>query len=116
MGCFPGKWSIEKGNPDPYLFEINKCKVIGSFTIALISYPDCKNYEGKKVLVFEGVSEQLLYRLDEIDPHFHEEGLSPIARFAPTQRGWNYAVILCSQLELARGLHIDAECVEQNDK
>jgi len=46
----------------------------------------CTNFEGVKILVFEG---DFVLR-SVIDPHFSED-YSPIARFKPTERGMELA-------------------------
>ena len=66
----------------------------------MINYPDCINYEGNKILVFEGINYIKLYSQGSIDPHFsnNENFHSPIARFEPTDKGWSMAVKLCENL------------------
>ena len=83
-------------NPNPANFRIVRTKAIGRFLIVEIHYPDCTNFEGRKVLVYEGVTDSQIQGQKRIDPHFHKnDGISPIARFAPTQQGWEYAEKLC---------------------
>lgn len=83
-------------NPDPRNFVIRKVEQHGSFLIAEILYPDCTNFEGKKILVFKKISERQLRSLKVLDPHFCDGGhLSPIARFVPTTAGWRYARRFC---------------------
>jgi len=81
------------GNPDPKNFEIIKIHATVNYIIALIKYPNCTNYEGKKILVFTGITPSDFKRLSFIDPHFCDDGnhLSPVARFEPTARGWDMA-------------------------
>lgn len=84
------------GNPNPNKFKILKTEQVGKFLIAKIQYPDATNYEGVKVLVFEGVSDLLLRSSKKIDPHFCDGShLSPIARFEPTEKGWELAKRIC---------------------
>jgi hypothetical protein len=52
-----------------------------------INYPDAKNYNGDKILVYKNKLTQIL-SITALDPHFLEDGISPIARFEPTIRGW----------------------------
>lgn len=84
-------------NPDPTRFDIKKTERIGKFLIAEVQYPNCQNYEGNKILVFERVSEKVLRGQKSLDPHFCDslKHSSPVARFEPTARGWNYAVSFC---------------------
>lgn len=89
--------SVPLGNPVPTRFTVVRTEQCGRFTVAEIHYPDCQNYEGNKILVFEGTSVAKVRKLRSIDPHFCErkEHISPIARFAPTKRGWSNAIVFC---------------------
>lgn len=82
------------GNPDPANFKIIKCRKIRRFVIIWVNYPDSKNYEGNKILLFEGISLKRIREIKLLDPHFcdSKEHLSPVARFVPTIKGWDYAV------------------------
>jgi hypothetical protein len=46
------------------------------------------------VLVFLGQRAEEIMTRTEIDPHFREEGFSPIARFAPSIEGKTLAMAL----------------------
>lgn len=76
-------------NPNPY-----------NYLIVLINYPDCKNYEGNKVLLYKDIKIKDLKKQDSIDPHFSNNKLkhSPIARFVPTISGWQMALKLVDTL------------------
>jgi len=54
-------------------------------------YPDCTNYEGRKVMVFADENEAALRQRPTLDPHFALHG-GPVARLEPTDRGWALAV------------------------
>ncbi|MCK5613733.1 hypothetical protein KAR91_68345 [Candidatus Pacearchaeota archaeon] len=84
-------------NPDPSNYEVLKHKQYGSLLIVMLKYHDCTNYEGTKILVFEGIEILDLYKQEVIDPHFCDDVKhhSPIARFVPTEEGWEYAVRFC---------------------
>lgn len=82
--------------PDPKKFNVLKAVEHRDFVIMEIRYPNCVNYEGHKILVFKGHSVDELSKLEEIDPHFLEKGICPIARFEPTEIGWKMA---CSCVE-----------------
>ena len=93
-------------NPDPKNFNIERLSGVGKFWIAEVNYPNCTNYEGRKILLFDKMFEgkpltrrKILY-LKTLDPHFSENKkyLSPIARFEPTIRGWRMAAILAKTL------------------
>ena len=87
--------SFSSGNPNPNNFKIESAKEIYGYLILKINYPDCKNYEGNKILVFDkGVTLIDLMNQKIIDPHFsnNTKYISPIARFEPTDRGWTMAI------------------------
>ena len=74
-------------NPNPSKFKIIKIFELEN-TYAEILYPDCKNYEGLKILVFKGKVAGQLSKIKEIDPHFDDKKqLSPMARFKPDNEG-----------------------------
>jgi hypothetical protein len=87
--------TVAPGNPDPKNFTIVETDHwLGTrIIVAKINYPDCTNYEGDKILVFDDLSYDELYTLQTIDPHFCDKGHpSPIARFKPTKEGWKNAL------------------------
>lgn len=88
------------GNPDPHNFEIIKLERVGRFTIMLVQYPDCVNFEGRKILVFKTLTLGDPFRLKAIDPHFCDSGehASPVARFVPTDEGWWFATEFCKRI------------------
>lgn len=102
MGMLPG-WgrtcsSDARGaapNPDPSRYEIIQRVEEGIFTILLVRYLDCTNYDGKKILVYRGMAGRCLNGTQRLDPHFAERGASPIARFIPTSEGWHMAKLFC---------------------
>lgn len=82
-------------NPDPANYKINHHRQLGRMLLVDINYPDCTNYEGRKILVYDGVTIEQLRKQKLIDPHFseNEKYTSPVARFEPTDRGWKMAGI-----------------------
>lgn len=93
-------------NPDPRNYVIKFYRKIGDFLAVLINYPDCKNYEGNKVLVFENIDLMDLQKQGTIDPHFSNSKRyhTPIARFEPTKRGWEMARTFCFALKERDGV------------
>lgn len=85
------------GNPNPARFTIIRMQQVSRFLIAEVHYPDCQNYEGRKILVYEGITENVLQRQTSLDPHFCNSSKhpSPVARFEPSARGFKYAVSFC---------------------
>jgi len=76
--------------PDPTKFEIIKKININGYPIFMVRYEDVQNYEGVKILMYsKDFNTNLLEK--RMDPHFFDQGDSPIARFEPTEYGWNLA-------------------------
>lgn len=75
-------------NPDPKNWVILKTYENSKYTLVKVQYPDCTNYEGVKILLYQGISASNLEKLKYLDPHFCEGCISPIARFEPTELGW----------------------------
>jgi len=80
-------------NPNPRNFRIGVFESQGPYMAVRVKYPDCKNYEGDKILAFKGLNINKLMNARFIDPHFCDSGKhpSPIARFEPTNEGWRMA-------------------------
>lgn len=88
MFGFSGGSRTEPPFPNPSDFKIEKVQEIGKYTVALIKYPGCTSFEGKKILVFRCNTERVR-RMIEIDPHFDSK--SPlVARLHPED--WDAAV------------------------
>lgn len=96
------KLVIEDGNPDPNNWKILKAVEKGPYLLLMMEYPNCTNYEGKKILVFENITLIDLVNQKQIDPHFfpaNPKFKSPIARFEPTDKGWKMAEMLIVALQ-----------------
>ena len=78
----PGRWTLLK------LLEFNNAYLMK------VMYHDCTNYEGVKIMVYKG---EYVER-SELDPHFSETGIAPVARFAPTNEGMMLATKLAGSL------------------
>lgn len=80
---------INKGNPNPSKFKIIRSEQIGNNLLLEINYPDCQNYEGNKILLYENMTIEKLLLQELIDPHFsdNKKYASPLARFEPTDHG-----------------------------
>jgi hypothetical protein len=87
-------------NPNPKNFKLAYAEQYGDYLIALVHYPDCTNYEGKKLLLFKHATVKAIQEAKEIDPHFCNNGKhrSPIARFEPTPEGMLLALTLVHAL------------------
>ncbi len=81
------------GDPQPHRFKVLCMHRVGDAAVVKVKYPDCTNYEGVKVLVYENAKAfQMQVRGGLLDPHFLQGGGSPVARFEPTDRGWQMAL------------------------
>lgn len=96
---------IPKGNPDPKNYMIHRSYKSNN-TVLDVEYPNCTNYEGRKILLVIGTPN--IYDLDTLDPHFSEEerGFRLFARFEPTDRGWEIACYLADKENLVRELDV----------
>ena len=77
--CLTAPSNISASAPNPEKFEIleNESMQIGKYTIVTIVYPNCTNYEGKKILVYNTTSLDNILKRKTIDPHFEPNKLSP---------------------------------------
>lgn len=91
---------VKAPNPNPINFNIMSTVELEDtgYLIAIIEYPDCTNFEGIKLLVFNNMTAEKLKSLPEIDPHFSEEANSPIARFKPDSAGHQAAYDFCAMM------------------
>jgi hypothetical protein len=82
--------------PNPLQYEIVKDIIVNDFLIIMVVYPNCTNFEGKKILVFKGITLEKLKEQKLLDPHFSDSKkyVHPIARFVPNEMGWKMAVQL----------------------
>lgn len=76
-----------KGEPDPKLFNVLALKEFSNCHILVVHYPNCTNYEGRKVLLIAGPYDP---NLTFLDPHFTDDS-QLLARFRPTPAGLRLA-------------------------
>ncbi len=84
--------------PDIHKFNILRLLEIDDFTIVEIHYTTCHNFGGHKILVFKDLEEGEITKVTEIDPHFYPKS-KLIARFLPTEEGWDMAVDFCTLMK-----------------
>lgn len=86
-------------NPRPDNYSLVRSEVVNGHLIIELKYHDCTNYEGRKIMVYKCTLDELM-KQKLIDPHFcnNEDYFSPIARFEPTEQGWNNACALANVL------------------
>lgn len=87
----------ELPNPNPVNYRIIRSNLSDKGHLVVeILYPDCTNYEGRKILLYLNCTLEKLQAQGSIDPHFSDNPnfRSPFARFVPTSFGWDTAVKL----------------------
>lgn len=77
MGC----------KPDPYKFTIVKIEQLQNYTIVEANYDGCLSFGGNKLMLIKGIYKSF----EALDPHFLNEEYPVIARFQPTELGWDMA-------------------------
>jgi hypothetical protein len=93
--CSSSPYAEQNANPNPNNYKIIKTWSIGRHLAVHVNYPDTKNFEGDKILVYAFINteEELLRQTQaRIDPHFSRNGVSPIARFSSCNFGLNMAL------------------------
>jgi len=92
---------VELINPDPYSFTIYKKVQIGKHCVCGVTYHNCTNYEGKKILLYKDTDISQFKLVEKLDPHFSEDknGLYPFARFEPTEEGIEKAILLATLMD-----------------
>ena len=89
------------GTPNKFRWKILREYIddYDKWVVALIQYEDYYNYQGKKILVYDNIE---LYNfnknLNRLDPQFIEYEFSPVARFEPSERGWDLAIRFCERI------------------
>lgn len=86
--------------PNPLKYEIKRSVSYGNFVLLEVLYPDCTNYEGRKIMLYKDVTLKGLIKQKHLDPHFAEnkQFCSPIARFEPTEYGWRIGVKIMKEM------------------
>jgi len=80
-------------DPNPSNWSLIKRVDYNNAHVVKVQYHDCTNYEGMKIMVYKGHYNPIKHR----DPHFAETLDAPIARFEPTDEGWNNACTFARQ-------------------
>lgn len=83
-------------NPNPSRWEVLETYRTAKSCVLKVRYKDCTNYEGIKIMVYD--QNITINENQDLDPHFCKGALSPIARFKPTQKGWDLAIELANKL------------------
>ena len=77
-------------NPNPSRWTLITKKIYPNGYVLKVKYHDCTNFEGIKIMVYEGDYKEQHY----LDPHFSESNIAPVARFKPDKNGWKRANVL----------------------
>ncbi len=85
---------VGNGQPNPTNYHLERYYAGPGGTALWLRYPDCKNFEGNKILVITGT----YVAHDPMDPHFEGPSTRLIARFVPTAEGWSLAKDLVERL------------------
>ena len=87
-------------NPDPKNFKILRYQHVNGNLVIEVKYPDCTNYEGRKIMVYKNTTVDILKIQGSIDPHFcnNSRMRSPFLRTEPTAEGWQVALKLAESL------------------
>lgn len=78
---------VNNVNPDPKNFKILDSIFHEGYALLLVQYPNCTNYEGKKILLYDNTTEQQVRSWRTIDPHFGGKPGNLIARLRPDRDG-----------------------------
>jgi hypothetical protein len=93
-----GRWAKGShnvtGNPDPRKFKVLDVHQCEHGYALVVRYEGCTNFEGLKVMVFNGEYKPTTY----LDPHFKDYGCSPLARFRPDEDGWISACLMTERI------------------
>ena len=106
-GCNPSQEKPPKfPNPDPLEWSVLNSFEENGYLLVELRYPDCTNYEGKKIMLYQGVKLNELKQQKRIDPHFSDNPNfhSPIARFEPTWKGWQTGLLLMKNLYMVKSI------------
>lgn len=98
---YVSKVPVDPAMPDPHKYEIERHNMTGQFLSVQIRYPNCTNYEGRKILIYYGITIEKLIEQKYIDPHFSDNPKYkfPIARFEPTDNGWLMALLFTARMK-----------------
>jgi hypothetical protein len=77
--------------PNSANYKIERAEVYNNNTVVQVRYPDCPDFNGKKILVFRGYQMVVLMNTNRLDPQFSLTS-NLIAQFLPTDDGWAMAV------------------------
>ena len=94
-------------NPDPWNWYLVRAhhmvatSACNNWVLIEVVYPDCKNYEGRKIMLYKNCTAHDLEKQKHLDPHFssNKKFHTPFARFEPTEAGWAAGIEMLRHLE-----------------
>ncbi len=86
------KSSLQKFDPDPANFTVERVEEVNGNLIVFAKYPNCPTFNGFKLLLIKGLE----YNKYRLDPHLLGNGHPVIARFEPNPKGYELAK-LCAE-------------------
>lgn len=91
MGASCMGWSdhIELSPYVPSSYIVRKRVQVGRAFVLKVWYREATNCDGNKILVYKGFYRDFIK--EKPDPYFQEES-GPVARFHPSQEGWEHAL------------------------
>jgi hypothetical protein len=92
------EYVYRSGNPVATNYKIVKSKSFYDWCVIKIVYPDCNNYEGNKICVYNYHLAKILSH-NKLDPHFSQNDIAPFARLEPTEKGWAAAIGLIKLMQ-----------------
>lgn len=99
-------------NPDVTRWHILKIETVNNHLILEVLYPNCTNFEGRKLMMFaHGVTLDMIVVQRTLDPHFAKAVAPPyfpVARFSPDANGWVMARLAATFTpEKPAGIRVD---------
>ena len=82
-------------NPNPHKFTLMNIYNSEKYMLVTVNYDDAVTYGGNKILIFKREDEDEVLGMikgKNLDPHFLEDRLSPIARFPASDEGIKIAM------------------------
>ncbi len=80
--------------PDPHNFTVLRWELVQGNTIVLALYPGSLTFHGQKLMLLRGEHTEFT----TLDPHFLDEEYAVVARFIPTDKGWEMARMCAANL------------------
>jgi hypothetical protein len=93
LGTSDNTYYSKTPEPDPNIFKIIRKEMFSCCEILEVKYGGCTTFDGVKLLLIKDH-----YTGGILDPHLLGDNHIVIARFEPTQEGWNLARLCVKNL------------------